>query len=102
MGLYESEINKQIHLRNRQRREWDMIKKRIASEEEEKRKEKTKEQHLVEQEQREEDRIEIEETRASKNLASSMVRSALAGESDTLQKVVDVLQNQNGNFGYNI
>ena len=79
-----------------------MIKKRIASEEEEKRKEKTKEQHLVEQEQREEDRIEIEETRASKNLASSMVRSALAGESDTLQKVVDVLQNQNGNFGYNI
>lgn len=73
-----------------------MMKKKLAHEEEEKEKEKEKDQSLADQEQREEDWIELEETRVTKNLASSMVASGLAGQADTLQKVVDVLQNQNG------
>ena len=98
MGLYESELSKQIHLRNRQKKEWEMMKKKMALAEEQRKQQALECQNLRDQEQREADRTELEETQASKNLTSAMVRSSLALESDTLQKVVEVLQNQNGNF----
>ena len=98
MGLYESELSKQIHLRNRQKKEWEMMKKKMALAEEQRKQQAVECQNLRDQEQREADRTELEETQASKNLTSAMVRSSLALESDTLQKVVEVLQNQNGNF----
>lgn len=98
MGLYESELNKQIHLRNRQKKEWDMMKKKIAVAEEQKIQEAAEGQNLIDQEQRDADRIELEETQTSKKLASEMVRSSLAQESDSLKKIVEVLQNQNGKF----
>lgn len=96
MGLYESELNKQIHLRNKQKQEWDMMKKKLVLAEEQRKEKAYQDQQLIDQEQREEDRIEIEETRLSKNLVSEMVKSALGEQSSTLHKVVDVLQNQNG------
>ena len=98
MGLYESELNKQIHLRNRQKKEWDMMKKKIAVAEEQKIQEAAEGQNLIDQEQRDADRIELEETQTSKKSASEMVRSSLAQESDSLKKIVEVLQNQNGKF----
>lgn len=96
LGLYESELNKQIHLRNKQRKEWDMMKKRMEHDEEKKMAQITKERELVEEEAKEEERIEIEETRVSKKLTSAMVRSALEEPAQALNKIVDVLQNQNG------
>ena len=96
MGLYESELNKQIHLRNRQKKEWDMMKKKIAFEEEQRIEQAAQGQNQIAQEQREADRVELEETQTSKNLAAAMLKSSLSLESDTLQKVVEVLQNQNG------
>lgn len=94
MGLYESELTKQILLRKRQRQEWDMMKKKKAAEEEQIQNSNKEEE--ANQEQREEERIEIEETRVSKGLASEMVRTSLGDQGDTLKRVVDVLQNQNG------
>lgn len=96
MGLYESELNKQILLRKRQRREWDMLEKKMAQEDEHNNLMREQEKELLQQQQREEDRLEMEETRLSKDLTSAMVRSALGKQADTLQKAVDVLQNQNG------
>lgn len=97
MGLYESELTKQIHLRNRQKQEWDMMKKKMEIAEEKRVEDKNQEQDAIDREQREEDRIELEETHISKKLASSMVKSALGNGADTMQKMVELLQNQNGN-----
>lgn len=96
MGLYESELNKQIHLRNRQKKEWEMIKKKLALAQEKEKEKSAQGKNQYDQEQREADRLELEETQVSKNLAAAMVQSSLTQQSDTLQKVVDVLQNQNG------
>lgn len=98
MGLYESELNKQILLRKRQKREWDSMAKKMALAEEERQRKRREEEEKLEQERREEDRVELEETRVSKDVCSAMVKSALGRQADTLQKAVDVLQNQNGNF----
>lgn len=95
MGLYESEISKQIHLRNKQKREWDIMKekllasppKRLMSEELEKQ---------LEEQKRQQDSQELEETHSSKKLAAAMIRSARGGMDDTLQRAVDVINNQNG------
>lgn len=73
-----------------------MMKKKLVLAEEQRKEKAYQDQQLIDQEQREEDRIEIEETRLSKNLVSEMVKSALGEQSSTLHKVVDVLQNQNG------
>lgn len=97
MGLYESELNKQILLRKRQKREWDSMIKKMAQQEEEKKKKKAEEEERLQEERRKEDVIEMEETRVSKDVCSAMVKSALGKQADTLQRVVDVLQNQNGN-----
>lgn len=96
MGLYESEISKQIHLRNRQKKEWETMKKKqlptsngLIPEHVEKQ---------LEEERRRDESIEIQETQASKKLAAAMTRSARGGLDDTLQKAVDLLNNQNGSF----
>lgn len=96
LGLYESELSKQIHLRNKQRKEWDMMKKKMEQEQEKKKSKKAEEQQLIDEEEKEEERVEIEETRVSKKLAAAMVRSAAEEPSNVLEKIVEVLQNQNG------
>ena len=97
MGLYESELTKQIHLRNKQRKEWEAMKKKMAWTEEQTHVKKAQEQQLLDQEHREEERTELEETRASKKVTAAMVETALGGNiAESLQKIVEVLQNQNG------
>lgn len=97
MGLYESELNKQIHLRNRQRREWDMLNKNMEIEGEKRKRDISEQEKMLEQERREENRIEIAETEASKTLTQAMVRSSQEDDcQETLLKVVDVLRDQNG------
>lgn len=74
-----------------------LMKKNMVNEEA--RKEKVaQQQHLQDQAQREEERVELQETRNSKNLTAAMVKSALGKNDDTLQKAVEVLHNQNGNI----
>ena len=96
MGLYQSELSRQLHLRNKQKREWEMMKKNVANERETKEMEQSRQQELLEQEEKEEERAEMHETEVSKKLSSAMVRSAQANDPDTLQKVVELLQNMNG------
>lgn len=96
MGLYELELTKQIHLRNRQKREWEMLNKKRVQEEQLQLQKNNDEQIHLHQEEKNEERIEMEETKVSKNLASAMVRSSLGDQAETLQRVVEVLQNQNG------
>ena len=96
MGLYESELSKQIHLRNKQRREWENMKKAMKTNEENKREHFHNKQLILEKEQREENMEELRETEVSKNLCTAMVRSANEEVEFILQKIVDVLQNQNG------
>lgn len=100
MGLYESEISKQLHLRNRQRREWDAMRKKIQADEEKQRSELLTQQKVLEQEKRREDRTEIAETDASKKLAAAMVKSSRDGadDDDVLNRAVEVLRDQNGNL----
>ena len=101
MGLYESELNKQIHLRNKQRKEWDVMNKKMEADMEKKKTEISQQQRLLEQDKRDEDRVEIRETNKSKNLVATMVQSAHDEEEDdddTLLKAVEVLQDQNGTF----
>lgn len=98
MGLYQLELSRQLHLRNKQKREWEMMKKKIEKNNANKETELSKEQEMIEQEQREEELTEIRETNVSKKLATEMVRSARENDAETLKKAVDVLQNQNGNF----
>ena len=98
MGLYESELTKQLFLRNKQRKEWDMMKEKIQAETERKEKEISNQQRLLEQEKRDENRAEMAETDVSKNLANAMLRSSQDDDDDdTLLKIVDVLKDQNGN-----
>lgn len=100
MGLYQSELSRQIHLRNKQKREWELMKKKIDLENDKKKKNLSHQQELFEQEQRQGDREELEETEASKKLASAMLRSASGQDNyeETLSKAVDLLHNQNGNL----
>lgn len=95
MGLYESELTRQIHLRNRQRKEWQMLKKNMENPPPTPTLPEAANLRFQE-EKRKEDRQELEETTASKQLASAMVASAQNNAGDTLQKVVDLLNNQNG------
>lgn len=99
MGLYESELNKQLFLRNKQKKEWDMMNKKIEAENEKKKNECSNQQRIIDQEKREDDRLEMAETDASKKLTNAMVRSSQRNENnnETLDKVVDVLKDQNGN-----
>ena len=98
MGLYEAELSKQIHLRNKQQKEWETMKKKMGAE---KTVSTAREQHLKD-DKLEDDRIELEETNKSKSLASSLLKGALARANDeeedvdVLQKAVDVILNQNG------
>lgn len=95
MGLYESEISKQIYLRNQQRKEWEAMKKKYnASPSTRLLPENLERQY--EEEKRADESTEILETQAAKNLATAMMRSARSGLDDTLHKAVDVINNQNG------
>lgn len=96
MGLYESELSKQLHLRNRQKREWESMKKSMDLAKEKEKEEVARQKELFEQQKKDEDRIELQETETSKNLASRMSKSAHEKSDDTLQRCVEVLQNQNG------
>lgn len=97
MGLYQSELSKQMFLRNKQKREWDAIRKktevqntkRLLSEETE---------TQLDNERRDDDAIELQETDLSKKLSQSMLRSARCKDEETMQKMVDLLHNQNGNL----
>ena len=94
MGLYQSELGKQIHLRNKQKREWETMKKNM----EKKKMEEARQQALFEKEQQEHDSFELEETENSKSLSSAMLKSARENSDDTLRKAVDLLHNQNGKY----
>lgn len=100
MGLYESELNKQMILRNKQRREWELMNKKILADEENKKQEHSHKQRLLDEEKKEEDRAEIAETEKSKKLNNAMVKSSQDDDSDneTLSKAVDVLKDQHGNI----
>lgn len=102
MGLYQAELSKQIFLRNKQKREWEAMTKKIAAANERKKDEKTEEQLRLEQEEREQNLNEINETQVSKKLCSAMVKSALERNNDTLERAVEVIQNQNGNLAADI
>lgn len=96
MGLYESELNKQLYLRNQQKQEWDVMKKEMEKKQEKNDADLSHKKNLFEKQQRDQDREELKETEISKNLSNAMVKSAREQSDETLQKVVDVLQNQNG------
>lgn len=98
MGLYESELSKQILLRNRQRKEWEMMKKKCEIRQQQKQKESSELEQQQLQEKEAENRTEIAETDASKKLTNAMLASARDKKDDTLQKAVEVLHNQNGNL----
>lgn len=92
MGLYQLELSRQIHLRNKQKREWEVMKKKEAISQEK----KQAQQDLVEKELRAEDAEELQETEISKQLASEMNESARDNSDDTLMRAVNLLHNQNG------
>ena len=73
-----------------------MMKKKMILADEEKEEEIARQKELLEGEEREENRIELQETATSKGLVSTMVKSSLQNTGETLQKAVEVLQNQNG------
>lgn len=86
-----------MHLRNKQRREWDAIKKKMQMAEVERKEEVSRKEKMLDHDKMDEDRIELQETAASKQLTTAMVKSARGNSDETLQKAVEVLQNQNGN-----
>lgn len=96
MGLYESELNKQIHLRSRQKKEWGKMKQKIEADIEKNNQEISEQQRRDEQEKIDDDRMELVATTTSKKLTASMVRSAQEKGDDTLLKAVEVLRDQNG------
>ena len=98
MGLYELELSKQLYLRNKQKREWDMMNKQMKINEELKKQELSSQQAILEQEKKDEDRTEKSETDASRKLTAAMVQSYQKGDHDTLTKVVEVLRDQSGNI----
>ena len=74
------------------------MKKRMELDEEEKNAEQARQTERLLQQQRKDDKFEMDQTNASKKLVSSMAESARENSVETLQKVVEVLQNQNVNF----
>lgn len=100
MGLYEAELSKQIHLRNKQQKEWEIMKKKMGMA----RNHDNQKEGLTDKQ--EDDRIEMEETSMSKKVAASLASSAASlGDgncdedeviADVIQKAVDLLLNQNG------
>ena len=62
MGLYESELNKQILLRKRQKREWDTMLKKMAQQQEQRERDKAEEQEKLEKERQEENILEMDQT----------------------------------------
>lgn len=99
MGLYNSELNKQIHLRNKQKREWEKMKKAMEGDMQKRMEERARNQSILEQEKRNDDRIEMVETDRSKKLTNAMVYSAQEGLAvdETLHRAVEVIRDQNGN-----
>ena len=97
MGLYESEISKQIHLRNQQKKEWIAMKKKYQPPPSKRLLPENVEKQF-EDERRLDDSLEIQETQVSKKLSGAMMRSARGGLDDTLLKAVDLLNNQNGTY----
>ena len=67
----------------------------ILSANEQKKKALADKKEMFEQRKREEESIELKETEVSKKLAASMLKSSRNKCDDTLQKAVEVLQNQN-------
>ena len=102
MGLYQSELSKQIHLRKMQKREWDGMLRNISQNAQQKLKDISERQRVHEEEEREGNLREIDETNVSKKLASAMVKSSLENWDDTMQRAVDLLQNQNGKFKFSL
>ena len=100
MGLYQLELSRQVHLRNKQKREWEIMKKKQAISQEKKEKHLSHQQELFEKQQRAEDLEELQETEASKKLAAQMTNSAREKSDDTLLRAVNLLQNQNGECGF--
>lgn len=98
MGLYQSKLSRQLHLRNKQKQEWDMMKKNIEIEKKQIALQLFRQKEMIDQEERDEEDTEIKETELSKKLCSSMVKSSRNNDLDTLQKTVDLLQNMNGNL----
>lgn len=96
MGLYSSELTKQLHLRNKQKREWDLMRKKMVLEEENEKDQRSRNEQMLDQDRLNEDQIELQETVVSKNLCSAMVRSVRANCDDTMKRSVELLQNQNG------
>lgn len=76
-----------------------MMNKKIEAENEKIQQEGSEQQRLLDKEKREEDKVEMAETNASKKLTRAMVISSQEDDdaNDTLDKVVDVLKDQNGN-----
>lgn len=74
------------------------MKKKMACATEEKKKALAQQQQLIDKERRDDDRTELMETETSKKLALAMLKSAQDNSSDTLQKAVELLHNQNGNY----
>lgn len=98
MGLYQTELTKQIHLRNRQRKEWDMLKKKTLTTQEQRESDNSREEQLLQKEKDDEDKIELQETQVSKRLTNDMLKSARQKDGETLQKAVEVIYNQTGIF----
>lgn len=86
-----------MQLRNRQKKEWEVMKRKMDHVTEEKKKAFAQQQQIGQQERRNEDRVELMETETSKQLALAMLKSAKENSDDTLQRAVELLHNQNGN-----
>ena len=97
MGLYESELSRQIHLRSRQKKEWHALRKKMEEAAALASNSDDVEKQLLE-DKRKEDSREMQETAASKQLAAAMVNSSTESKDETLHKCVDLLNNQNGKF----
>ena len=97
MGLYESELSRQIHLRSRQKKEWHALRKKMEEAAALASNSDDVEKQLLE-DKRKEDSREMQETAASKQLAAAMVNSSTESKDETLHKCVDLLNNQNDKF----
>ena len=99
MGLYESELSRQIHLRSRQKKEWQIQRKKMEEAAAAKASKPVEIEKQILEDKKKEDIREMEETATSKQLAATMVRSSAASNQvETLQNCVDLLNNQNGHL----
>lgn len=96
MGLYESELSRQIHLRSRQKKEWQMLRKKMEAEANSRHVIPEQVEKEIQEEKRKDDQRELAETATSKQLAAAMMRSSTANDDETLHKCADLLNNQNG------